>query len=89
MPIILPLVKAMGKNLRGKAFRFGIFLVESSALGTSFALVWLCKIGRQRRLPVCGGTMRLARWLVCEPLPKMHVGLRRIGQPFMPSRGMI
>jgi hypothetical protein len=39
VPMISPLVETLRKNLRDKAFRFGIFPVESLLLAVCFVLV--------------------------------------------------
>jgi hypothetical protein len=46
MPINSPLVKAIDGNLRGKAFRFGIFRAEISDLGAPFSPCLDEEIGR-------------------------------------------
>jgi hypothetical protein len=72
--MVSPLVELSQKNLRGKAFRFGIFRGPISAMSAAIVLVFATEISRNRivgcdvalwRGPVeTDGVMRI---LFCEP----------------------
>jgi hypothetical protein len=88
--MVSPLVELSQKNLRGKAFRFGIFRGPISAMSAAIALVFATEISWNRIVGCDGGVVaraggdrRRMRILFCEPtLGKVGSGWSGFNESF-------